>query len=495
MRMFLFCIRSIPFMNFNIFKTCICFLFLPVSFLASAQSELYVYQNLSHIFYKNQKDSLKKAWVCPSVFNNKETQKLFKQSYESRSDFFAASLDARAYVYDQEIFAYLQDILKQLLSRKAEAQVPLVFIDRSAAINAYAFGDNVIVVNLGLLTYVQSREELALILAHELAHNQLEHTRMAMQDRAQWLTSSEYKESLSSVLDSKYERYSRLKNLVNNVRFDRSRHQRYNESEADSLAIQMLAENKIGFSADYFLRLDSTDLAYRTPLKQPIEAYFKAYQVPFDPVWVQVRTKGLSARAYKFSEVSELADSLKTHPECVERYEKFKHLSNLQSPTPLPDWLYNKANKMLLWNMFDDKRMTACIYRIFREKDRGNNDPWYDFMFHNAMAGLYYLDKQLSRSRGIGIVPKEMISTEYYQLQTALEQIPREQLQAIARQLGKGEFWKQLGRPELEMKNLLQFYALSDEASESKLKSDTQQFSKQFPSSLYREFTDYFLEK
>jgi len=57
--------------------------------------------------------------------------------------------------------------------------------------------------------------------------------------------------------DSKYERLSRLKKVLEGYSFSRGRHQRYHESDADSLAIVLLKKSNIAFNAAYFLRLDA----------------------------------------------------------------------------------------------------------------------------------------------------------------------------------------------------------------------------------------------
>lgn len=58
--------------------------------------------------------------------------------------------------------------------------VPSVTIVRSPLPNAFALGNNNIVVSTGLLDLLDSRDELAFVLAHELAHFQLGHIRHAL---------------------------------------------------------------------------------------------------------------------------------------------------------------------------------------------------------------------------------------------------------------------------------------------------------------------------
>src|SRR4030095_12005814 len=125
----------------------------------------------------------------------------------------------------------------------------------------------------------ESREELALAIAHELSHNILTHAENAMKQRAEWLTSEEYKNSLNDILDSKYERLTRLKKVLETYSFARNRHQRYKESEADSMAIILLKKADIAFNAQFFLRLDSSDSPYKQSLGKPVKSYFEPYGV------------------------------------------------------------------------------------------------------------------------------------------------------------------------------------------------------------------------
>lgn len=94
-----------------------------------------------------------------------------------------------------------------------------------------------------------------MVIAHELSHNILSHADNSMKERAEWFTSKEYENSLNAVLDSKYERYTRLKKLFEGYSFDRSKHSRYHESDADSLAVVLLKNASISFNADFFFKV------------------------------------------------------------------------------------------------------------------------------------------------------------------------------------------------------------------------------------------------
>jgi len=461
----------------------------------SQNKSLYSLQDLSHFYYKKQKDSLSKAWVCPSLYNEKKTQKKYKEIWDDRTSFLTSAIDGDDFIHDGEVYNYVDGIITELV--KANKQLipekPLLLIDRSSSANAYALGQNVIVVNLGIVAFSQTKEELSLVIAHELSHNIMSHPDNAMKQRAEWLTSDEYEKNLNSVLDSKYERLSRLKKVLETYSFSRSKHQRYHESDADSMAIILLKKSNIPFNADYFLRLDSSDIIYQQHLKTPIKNYFTAYNLPFEDNWTKKRSKGLSTKAYSFKDTSGVEDSLKTHPDCVERYNKTRNLTTSGAKyTSIPASIHDKAQKMLIWNMYSNMSLTPCLFRILLEKDKGNTDEWYDFMLYNIVTGLYFADREMHRFNAIGVVQKELTSKDYYELQTLLEQIPREQLEQYCKTLQGAGFWSHMQSSEKAMKTLMSTLALDPDNSDKNKTRAAKEFTSGNENSMYCEFAQMF---
>ncbi|HUB59731.1 MAG TPA: M48 family metalloprotease, partial [Puia sp.] len=462
-------------------------------------TSLYSYQDLSHLYYQSVKDSLKKAWTCPDVFKEHDTQKKFREFWDNRTESITDAIAHDDYVHDKEVYAYIAGIVRQITTANPQL-VPfadLVLLDRSASVNAYTVGGHVLAVNLGLIVFSRTREELALAIAHEMSHDILNHFQNGMQERAVWLTSDDYKKSLNDVLHSKYDRLTRLHQILESYTFSRSRHQRYHESEADSLAVILLKKSNISFDARYFLHLDSADDDYLQRLQQPLRTYFAAYQLPYEDAWATRRSHGLSTRSYNFSDSSTIEDSVKTHPDCPQRYEQTRRWTsaNPQS-TPIPPAIREKANKMLIWDLYSSGTLTPCLYRILLAKDRGAKDPWYDFMVSNIFYGLYYADRQLNRFNAIGIIPKEYISRDYYALQTLFEQMPRESLRQSCETFGKEAFWTSLPGAERNLKDLLSLLALDpDESNEKQIAKAAHAFTTDNATSMYCEFADNFQKK
>ena len=147
---------------------------------------------------------------------------------------------------------------------------------------------------------------------------------------------------------------------------------------------------------------------------------------------------------------------------------------------------------MIIWNMFSNSNLTACLYRVFVEKDKGKTDTWYDFMVSNIFSGLYYSDKQLHRFSSIGVMKKEYISKTYYELQSMLEQMTTENLSAYCSSLQSHTFWKNLSTDEKALKTLMYSLTLDTQSTGKEIAKTAKEFSASNPSSMYCEFSTHF---
>lgn len=74
-------------------------------------------------------------------------------------------------LYGTELNQYVEKVADQVLKDHPDLRKEMRFyILRSSAVNAFAFSDHVILINLGLLAQIQNESELAFIISHELIH-------------------------------------------------------------------------------------------------------------------------------------------------------------------------------------------------------------------------------------------------------------------------------------------------------------------------------------
>jgi hypothetical protein len=423
-----------------------------------SQDLKYGYRDLSSFSYNDQQSLLRKLKPGSDVFTDKKAQKKYVELSEDQRQSIINGFEQNNFVRQPEIAAYLEAIAVSLQKTNPSLlpATPLILLDRSDIVNAYALGNNIIVINAGLLLFVESREELALIIAHELAHNILLHAENSLRETARRISSDEYNQSLNAVLDSKYERLSRLKKIMTSYSANRSRHTRYHESSADSLAIVLLKQAKIGFDAKFFLRLDSVQPAMHKQLQQPVRHHFEQYKLAFEESWLK-QARGLSSRNYQFKDSSETnEDSLKTHPDCGKRYEATKSLSDDgMIGTPIPTQVKDIAQKIVTWNKIASLELTPALYYIFLEKQKNNPDPWYDLMASTIFSLLNYAEKDLRRFNAVGTRLKEHVAPAYYDLQLSLTRMNREVLEKNCSVLREQQYSQHLPAFEKQLSQAL----------------------------------------
>lgn len=163
--------------------------------------------------------------------------------------------------------------------------------------------------------------------------------------------------------------------------------------------------------------------------------------------------------------------------------------------TPIPVSVKQKAEKVIIWNLFDNLSLSACLYNILLAKDAGATDEWYDFMMHNVFAGLYYSDKELMRFNAIGITPKELISKDYYEMQNLLEQMPAENLKQYYKQMANASFWPKMPADAKALKLLMGSLVEEDKVSDKQKESAAKDYVSSHNESMYCEFADHFIRK
>lgn len=413
-------------------------LLLAIGLMASinnfAQAPLYSSNDLSSVYLKTLAEDTRKSWTCPSEYSDKKTQKSFCEIWQTRTDYFISGIRENDFLHQPEISKLLDGIATEIYEKNKSKlkSKPVILIDRSAAVNAYSIGNNIVVVNLGLINFCQYEEELAMVIAHEIGHDYLDHSITSMKKKAEWLNSEEYKEFIRDLSSDKYNRVTKVVNTFKEYSYNRNKHGRYGESNADSLAALFLLNTRYGFDAAYFLRLDSADLEYQTPLKNDLSSYFKSYNIEINPLLLGKKGKGLSSKQNTFNTSNQINDTLKTHPDCIERFNATKKMSTPNPPkTPIDPSIKEIAVKALIWNLYRNGNLTAAMYRLLLVNDRGVKDGWTDFMFTNILISLYNEDIMLNRSNVINIKPKEYIGKDYYSLQNYFEQMPGEELDKV----------------------------------------------------------------
>lgn len=115
-------------------------------------------------------------------------------SSENEEDAFMKRLFSSGLVlYGSELNKYVDRVADQLLKDHPDLRKQMRFyILKSTVVNAYAFNDHIIFVNIGLLAQLQNESELAFILAHELVHIVNKHIEIEKKDKKNRKSNNKY---------------------------------------------------------------------------------------------------------------------------------------------------------------------------------------------------------------------------------------------------------------------------------------------------------------
>lgn len=301
-------------------------LLLTFQLLSAQQQAGYTYQQDDSLLkkkYLNQ--SLHKKSVLLSTVE-KQYAKDFKTIYGIQFDEIAGLWNSGRPVTAPGPHDYLQQLVKKITSANAELRSTdaRVVFSRDWWPNAYSMGDGSIVINAGLLIYLQNEAELAFVISHELAHYHLDHSGKGIRSYIQLVNSDTYQAELKRIAKSEYRVNEQLQQFARPYLFDSRKHSRRHEAEADQTAFRYMQQS--GFDTRAILSclqlLDNVDDSSLYQSAQPAQV-FDLPGYPFKARWT-------NKQSAIFSQVSGNdigtgdEDSLKTHPACQERIELLK---------------------------------------------------------------------------------------------------------------------------------------------------------------------------
>ena len=168
-------------------------LILPVSSQSSQYIPRSTYDQESTELIKKLKDEFKQE---TGTFQDGK----LKSSYQKNLKFLLKMIRNEAFINDFMLQNFVNRIVERIVRQNEIGHKPkFTFIGKNNSVNAYTVGLNCLVVNIGLLARIRSEDQLAFILAHEIAHNELGHVKEGltqlrdMEDKSQGLVPQDVK--------------------------------------------------------------------------------------------------------------------------------------------------------------------------------------------------------------------------------------------------------------------------------------------------------------
>jgi predicted Zn-dependent protease len=190
---------------------------------------------------------LRETYKTTLKFNLKETARSTDGVYKKElKRFYKAKYQSSVYLADYYHFYFNEEwdnYIANISYKIAEANMAYDFGRIQTVIssyfqpNAYSIGEGTIVINPGIIPYIQNEDQLAFILCHEYAHYILNHAERQYIGILKELETGEFESQLSDISDSEFYQATQLKKLLRSKLYETRHNHRNLEIEADSLGL------------------------------------------------------------------------------------------------------------------------------------------------------------------------------------------------------------------------------------------------------------------
>lgn len=323
-----------------------------------------------------------------------------RETLEERKKDFKKGIADSTYIFDRQLDAYLNSVLRRVYAANPELpkQDFYFFIDKSPIPNAACYGNGIFTVNLGLFHMVETDDEMAFILCHEIGHYALEHSDKSMLRYVESMRSDATRKKVREVKRKTYGRMSAYRDLMKELSYNFNERSRADEMQADSIGHRLYARTGFakGAGVSALRRLKESDsLVFSTDSR--IREHFSFPNYPFKESW-------LAAEQTLF-DLDETADdyamdkdSLSSHPEIPARIARLRTFGTDEAAGTASEAL-KAAKKRAAGNTVmasvDASRVDIAFYQVMTLYDQGEmEEPAYCAMMASLLKRTYDIKLQ-----------------------------------------------------------------------------------------------------
>lgn len=374
-------------------------------FSIKAQQTNFGFGELSSSTYTEKITQLEK-YTVPVKYSEKSAQAWYKEILTDRTKDLLNAFKKNEVLYDTLLLNKCSSILSRIAKANKEYNFDSIkiYINRSMVANAACYGEGTIMVNLGLFLWIDNDDELALVLAHEFAHQLLNHSNGKIEKSIAMLTSEEFKEELKDIKKANNGKFSRFRNLMKGLHIESGKHSTYKESEADSLGIVLIKNAKYDAisAAKVLLKFDQVDDLFTSNKLYVLKNYFENTGISSSYFYVKPKYNGLSSMKVEMNADKDM-DSIKTHPDCKKRYESIAGKNNIPiiNCCTSIDTSYQvykeRAILEIVRNLYEKNSIGWCTHLALFSLKNNYNPTVYNLFLSMCFSKLYYKDKHIER--------------------------------------------------------------------------------------------------
>lgn len=283
--------------------------------------------------YRKDLEVLYNQKISQSIasFQSIKDKKIKKEVIHSYNEFNSEFLDkiksgvfVNEYIFSRKFSEILNKLIHSNpnLPEIAKTNILLSFDSKP---NAYAIGDDFVIVTIPLLKNIKNEYELAFIISHEIAHNILTHSKNQLLNHAKTTHSEQIKKETQSINKKKYNKGEYASRMFREIIYGKRKNNRFFEEQADSLGF-LIFRNAFKEHEHHAIKsLETLDEIDKERDSLSLADYIKLFSTEknhFKEEWLN----NDEISHYKYDENPKywVSDSLKTHPDCKIRAKLVK---------------------------------------------------------------------------------------------------------------------------------------------------------------------------
>ena len=418
--------------------------FAPARYIDTIPSGIYQVINSR---YKKEVDNIK-----ASPANKSQV----KARYKGLFDETISKFNDDHMMVQSEITEYLTAILERVAQANNLSPKDVnIYAFRTEVPNAVCYGNGVLSVMLGLLARLDTDDQVAYVVCHELGHHLAKDNLRGIENTIAMINDKDTRKNLNKARRSSYYSYSRTRDILDQLDFDFTRHSRAHEYSADSAGLILYL--KAGYDPDSALKLlqilGKADEDHYAPLD--LEKFLTAQGIKPEPSWLQY------ANENKWHKDRKRPDSLRTHPNTTERTIAVSRLlsnmgytyEGLNAPKELRGNVYKtRAQFEMVEAEFHFKHYSRALYNSIQLSLMYPDDPWLKAMTGRCLYEIYTRQKNHTLGKSLDL-PDALYSESYNKLLTFLHKLRLVEIELITYQY-------MTGQPESAYKNEHFIYSL-----------------------------------
>ena len=369
-----------------------------------------------------------------------EVKRQLKESLEDYRKNFIQEIEENRFTFDSRFLDLANDILDELKQKNRLIPEDLkIIISKQTVLNAYCLPNGTLVLNMGLFYWLENEDQLAAIIAHEVAHKVLEHGIKSQVKYIEDNYSDKNRKIVKNIARDPTKKSEKAFKLFKSQLYSNAKTRQQYEYEADSLSFEFIKNSKFDGSQI----TSSMRLSIRYDTINPIGLENKIYKelfdlpmLPFKEKWLQM--EDFSQYNYDLYKEKINKDSVFSHPEMVLRIKKLEneHPSLAGSTFKPASFGFKKLEKLaeinIVPNLIDLENYGYAIYICLLNIQKGNEIDNYKVRLGKGFNLVYQARKNYNLNRYLDRIDPKNHSESYQQFLNFMWNLKLDEYKIIA---------------------------------------------------------------